>query len=753
MKKILLLLLAILVLGFASEHAAFAGLGLYEIHHSRANIVSGIVDYTSARFSRLEIFVASNDADVKENHLHSTGTLKFSSGIYSYWDGLNLVDNVGEARTLKLALGNNITQTGTHQSIKFIPVNDAGEQVYFYGNADSGLNAVETVWRMNNAKDFNGYMNLPNIRSTSEQLSTFVPYIEYIFVESDDSSEGENSEENTDEDSNSDSESEDADSENENSDENTDEDADSESEDESTDSDSESEDADSENENSDENTDEDADYASESEDDDADSESENSDYASKSEDDDADSENEISDENTDEDPDYDSESEDEDADSESEVLRVRRTAKNNVKRVKLSELARRADEADEEYDSENVTGLTMMKGFNFSVTNSHNNGTPVTLPTNVTLTIEDMYTIYGESVALENITASAKTGEVISGSVEFGSEIPVDVIAFITVRLDVLEDGRTNSYKWRFHSNELSGTTSLSTSHVSAARFKNNASIYKGAKFKGLYLTLNNPTRVIDSKYITTGLIDIPAGGYTLCDASNSKRISKVAEGTLRTLPLIPQTSLIDRNFGAEYFLGSDSNKRYKIILGGDVEENLNGQIVTWTFPNNLNMDGSATIPNYTTTSEQLEEFVPYVETVSSDNNAISALSYRIVDRYDTITPISPDFRVDFKLAVYVNDVMAYESEWLTESCEGAVEFGSSFALNNVTCISVMLRTFENKALPCTYQWNFTNKRSSGSGDTEEFEGCNLNFGFTGIFTLMAFALIYSGEKFRRVKK
>ncbi len=744
MKKILLLLLVILVLGFASEHAAFAGLGLSEIHHSRANIVSGIVDYTSAKFSRLEIFVASNDADVKTNHLHSTGTLKLSSGNYSYWDGLNLVSNSGEARTLKLVLGNNITQTGTHQSIKFIPVNNAGEQVYFYGNADSGLNGVETVWRLNNAKDFNDYTNLPNIRTTSQQLSTFVPYIEYIFVEHDDDS-----------DSDSDSDAEDTDSQDENSDDDADSDSDSESED------------DSDEDSGDEISDEDSDYDSDSESEADDSENDDSDSDLESEDEDtedtedtdesADSQDETSDDEADdldsasapEDEDTDEES-DYDPDSDSEVFRVRRTAKNNVKRVTLSELARRADEENDlDYTSENVT---YMKGFNFSVINSQNNSTPVTLPTNVTFTVEDMYTIYGESVALENITASAKTGEVISGSVEFGSEVPVDVIAFITVRLDVLENGRTNSYKWRFHGNELSGTTSLTTNHVSEARFKNNASIYKSAKFKGLYLTLNNPTRVIDSKYVTTGLIDIPAGGYTLCDASNSKRISKVAEGTSTTLPLIPADSLNDRNFGAEYFMSNGSKKRYKIILKGDVEKNLNGQTLTWTFPDNLNLNGSATIPNYTTTTEQLEEFVPYVETVSSDNNAISALSYRIVDRYDTITPISPDFRVDFKIAVYVNDVMAYESDWLTESCEGVVDLGNTFALNNVSSISVMLRTFENEALPCTYQWNFINKRSSG-GDTDEFEGCNLNFGFTGVFTLMGFALIYSGKKFWRVKK
>ena len=609
MSKFFKLTFLIVILIFALNITAFAGLPLHEVHYSKANIVNGAVDFSTAKFSHLEIFFASSDAEVKENHLHVTGNLKLSSGNYSYWDGVNLIRNSGEARTVKLALGNDITQTGSHKSIKFIPVNDAGEQVYFYSEADSGLNGVEATWRLTDAKEFNSYMNLPNIRSTSQQLVTFVPYLEYIPVS---------------------------------------------------------------------------------------------------------------------------------LDVEYEISRD----------VVLSD-----DEGEEYHETifetitESLVLDDLMTGFNLRLVNANNPSVAVALPSKTTLAIENIYTVSGDEISVptdNNITVS--TGETIVTSMDFGGMISTDQIAFINVRVETVENGLTNTYKWRFYGNKLAGTTRLLSNHVSEAKYKNDASYYKGAKFKGLYLVLNNSDRPMESQYITTGSIDIPAGGYTIYDADKSNKLSTVPEGTVKTLPLIPAQSLSEKNFGPQYFIGNDSKKRRRILLKGDVEKNLGGKTISWTFPDNLNLSGATILPNYSTTDEQLETFVPYVETISSDNNAISALRYRLVKEDDTGTVISPDFRVDFYISVSINDIETYNSGWLENSCEGALELGSSYSVNSLSCITVMIRTFEddlNPLEPCTYQWDFkgTKKSSDSSGDTQEFDGCNLNFGLTGIFMIIAFCM------------
>ena len=649
----------ILVFTFTFNISAFAGLPVHEIHNSKVDIVNGITDFSTAKFSHLEIFFASSDAEVKEHHLHVTGNLKLSSGNYSYWDGLNVIHNSGEGRTLKLALGNDITQTGSHQSIKFIPVNDSGEQIYFYSEADSGLNGVEATWRLTDAKEFNSYTNLPTLRQTARQLSTFVPYIEYNYVTVEVEDENDNDE--------------------------------SESEDENNNDESENEDEN----NNDE---------SESEDENNNDESENED-----------------------------ENDNDESESENE-------------NVNNSSVFRKADEVSD------TSGY--ISGFNLRVVNSNNTSVPVNLTSRVTLTIEDIYTVSGDTISFQNESVTASEGENLVVSMDFGGMISEDFIAFITVRLDVSENNTVNTYRWRFYGNKNSGVTSLLSNHVSDAKFKNDASYYKGAKFKGLYLTLNNPFKPVESQYITKGSITIPSGGYSLYDADSSNKVSSVPEGTSKTLPLIPALSLSQKKIGLEYFIGNDTGKRRRLLLKDDVEKNLGGKTLTWTFPSDLNLNGSAVLPDYLTTDEQLETFVPFVETISSDTNSVSALRYRLVNPDDTGNPVSPDYRVDFKISVAINDVYTYESGWLNESIQGAVELSSTYSIYNITCISVMIRVFDNDSNPAsytTYQWNFKGtKKSSDSAETEGFDGCNLNYSLTGIFAVIAFIIF---RKFNYTKQ
>ena len=109
-----------------------------------------------------------------------------------------------------------------------------------------------------------------------------------------------------------------------------------------------------------------------------------------------------------------------------------------------------------------------------------------------------------------------------------------------------------------------------------------------------------------------------------------------------------------DLEFGG-YFMAYevvDSDGRMIAFKGG-AEKSLNGRTITWTVPDELNMNGSGVIPDFKFVSEQLEQCVPYVEFV---NSGLGRVKYRLVTYDDTETVIHPNYTIDLRIYVYTKD-------------------------------------------------------------------------------------------------
>ena len=201
-----------------------------------------------------------------------------------------------------------------------------------------------------------------------------------------------------------------------------------------------------------------------------------------------------------------------------------------------------------------------------------------------------------------------------------------------------------------------------------------------------------------------------------------------------------------------EYWPVNDSGRL--VAFAGGAETGLNGKTISWTFPAELNLDGSGTIPNYKTTAEQLASGVPYIEVISEDGY-ITAVNYKIVTASDTSKAITPSYRTDFRFhfdRATGKDVWAntYRPSWIKNTASGTLKLNIPQHVSDVKRIRVRLRSFEDSEKTAVYQWNFytapeyfptqqiitPNNLSGGSGG-----GCESFAGLASLLILGAFML------------
>ncbi len=91
----------------------------------------------------------------------------------------------------------------------------------------------------------------------------------------------------------------------------------------------------------------------------------------------------------------------------------------------------------------------------------------------------------------------------------------------------------------------------------------------------------------------------------------------------------------------------NDDDNTVCFVLSAD--NGLNGANVTWQFPGMPSLNGSTTVPEYRTTAEQLANFVPYVEYISS-GLMINGIKWRIVSLDNEAIPFPQDFEMKIKI-------------------------------------------------------------------------------------------------------
>jgi hypothetical protein len=143
----------------------------YIYHRVNSDLVNGKSSYSNCDFNRVYIDVTTDNAPTTD-----TATLTVKNGSYSYgtWDGL--WDDLPIERVANSDRTFNIKYYAEDEAL--VPVNSAGEELIFWGAADTGFSEKDFAYTIDGVTKEG---RVPKIRSTSEQLATYVPYVECVF--------------------------------------------------------------------------------------------------------------------------------------------------------------------------------------------------------------------------------------------------------------------------------------------------------------------------------------------------------------------------------------------------------------------------------------------------------------------------------------------------------------------------------------------------------------------------------------------
>ena len=176
MKKYIALFMAVCIVVVGS--CAWADWILDTVHRSITDFVNGKPDYTSARFLGMWSAAADWGSSATQADVNLTGTMTFSGGNYSFWNGRKggMLTNSGTQRTFGLTAAMNVGDG----LIMYMPTTASGDQTIFCLSADDGLNGVNVSWNFPDKPSYNRQATFPDYMTTQEQLESYVPYVEYI---------------------------------------------------------------------------------------------------------------------------------------------------------------------------------------------------------------------------------------------------------------------------------------------------------------------------------------------------------------------------------------------------------------------------------------------------------------------------------------------------------------------------------------------------------------------------------------------
>ena len=355
---------------------------------------------------------------------------------------------------------------------------------------------------------------------------------------------------------------------------------------------------------------------------------------------------------------------------------------------------------------ENVTGL------NWRVVKASDPSTALTLDFPVNFLRFRAWNFDGTRIVNLKPSCYVNPGNVAEGSFDFDSPVKESDIRRVMTKFYVYDEEADKCYNWNYFTPTEPTKMYLWTHHVSEASLVNGKSDYSGAKFSNVFFDVENANSVIaESKHLTdAGRVTVPGGGYELKDIDTEETLSTVAAGTNMTFKLKNNADATLGDDYLEYDPANDSGTR--VVFAGGAETGLNGKTISWTFPAELNFNGSGVIPNYKSTSEQLASAVPYVEIVSEDGY-ITALNYKIVTASNTSTAITPNYRTDFNFRIYRDDsksswANSYNVGTVRNTASGSKTLDTPQPLSIMKRLRVRLTSYEDSAdNPAVYQWNF----------------------------------------------
>lgn len=357
---------------------------------------------------------------------------------------------------------------------------------------------------------------------------------------------------------------------------------------------------------------------------------------------------------------------------------------------------------------EYISSGSQVTGLRWRLVSPDNTAEAVTLDFTVGFRLFNVLDIGGYSL-YSGSWITVEAGNPVSGDVTFDEPINGADITLIRAGWNVWNGNSESIYQWYFY-NPSEPAPWMLQSMVVEASLVNGKSDYGNASFGSFFFDIQAEGIVVEAKHFAAeGTMTIPGGGYSLGDDNGGKALGvTVPNGTDRTFRLRMHKSVFPSATWLEYQPIDDNgtNLQFK----GDAETNLPGKTITWTFPAEMGLSGSATVERFKTVAEQIASGAPYVELVSADGK-LTAVNFRMVKSSDISTALTLPYRTNFQLRFdRINpevDGQYYYSDWMYNTSSGTWTLREPQDLSNMECITVRYWSWENPDRGIMYHWEF----------------------------------------------
>ena len=251
----------------------------------------------------------------------------------------------------------------------------------------------------------------------------------------------------------------------------------------------------------------------------------------------------------------------------------------------------------------------------------------------------------------------------------------------------------------------LAGTYLWAT-HISRAELVDGESNYDNAKFNHVDVHVDSDDTEPNQAYMdATGTLTLSGGSYTWPGG--------LVTGEAKSFTL-----------AADMYVWDDALSYEPKDEGGngfgfydEADTGLNGVTATWTFPTLSAMNGSGTIPNFTSTEEQLRTAVPYLKLDYDESGNVKTINWAIVNPSDTSKPLALSYPTRIRIRArekgrYYSGTYHSWSEANQERFDanvplsGTIDTGSfDSSIIEHWAVQIYDRTDPNDIV--SYRWNF----------------------------------------------
>ena len=157
--------------------SAFGEAEFWHYYRGLASLKNGKTDYSDARFGYIDVSVGNTGLTLTKENMNTSGTITFSGGRYSFWNGSEIQKVAGTPQTFRLAIP---TWQAVGDEAGFDLLTDIGGKLRLGLEADGGMNGVTLSWNFPDMPSLNGTHTFPHFLTAQEQMNKHVVYFEFI---------------------------------------------------------------------------------------------------------------------------------------------------------------------------------------------------------------------------------------------------------------------------------------------------------------------------------------------------------------------------------------------------------------------------------------------------------------------------------------------------------------------------------------------------------------------------------------------